>query len=81
VLLSNFAQDDGVLIFEDRSRVLGMRGWGVGVKLTHYRMAGHHADALCGGEIGQADADAVDAAVGAGKDLKAQAVFFYDFTR
>ena len=29
--------------------------------------------------MGQADADAVDAAVGAGEDLEAEAVFFDDF--
>jgi hypothetical protein len=29
--------------------------------------------------MGQADADAVDAAVGACQDFQAEAVFFYDF--
>jgi hypothetical protein len=33
-----------------------------------------------GGGVGEADADAVDAAVGAGEDFEAEAVFFDDFT-
>ena len=34
-----------------------------------------------GGWVGQAYADAVDAAVGAGEDFEAEAVFFDDFAR
>jgi len=35
---------------------------------------------LCGGGwVGEADADAVDAAVGAGEDFEAKAIFFDDF--
>ena len=33
-----------------------------------------------GGGVGQADADAVDSAVGAGEDFEAEAVFFDDFS-
>src|ERR1700732_2801257 len=33
-----------------------------------------------GGGVGQADADSVDAAVGAGEDFEAEAVFFDDFS-
>jgi hypothetical protein len=33
-----------------------------------------------GRRVGQADANAVNAAVGAGQDFKAEAVFFYDFS-
>jgi hypothetical protein len=32
-----------------------------------------------GGRVGQADADAVDAAVGAGEDFEAEAFLFDDF--
>jgi hypothetical protein len=37
------------------------------------------ADSSGGGRVGQADADAVDAAVGAGQDFEAEAFLFDDF--